>query len=163
MRLHQALQRVIDLKLTSAREMGELAGVSTSTVYRWTTNQTQPDFESVRLLIRLLPSPRAQEELLNALLGGSAWSASRTEVELDVNHDGVIDRDDALAAALVSVQAATQSLSAIHNAARRPMTTQETLQAVAHLDRAVRHGTLTQRVLIHLDEQRNRRQLKIAQ
>ncbi len=163
MQLHQALQHVIDQKLTSAREMGELAGVSTSTVYRWTTNQSQPDFESIRLLIRLLPSPRAQKELLNALLGGSAWSASRTEVELDVNRDGVIDRDDALAAALASVQAVTQSLSQIHAAARRPMTAQETLQTVAHLDRAVRHGTLTQRVLIHLNEQRTERRLKIAQ
>lgn len=163
MQLHQALQRVIDLKLTSAREMGELAGVSTSTVYRWTTNQSQPDFESIRLLVRLLPSPRAQKEILNAFLAGSAWSASRTEMEMDVNRDGVIDRDDALTAALVSVQSVTQSLSQIHTAAQRPMTTQETMQTVAHLDHAVQHSTLTQRVLIHLDEQRTRRRLKIAQ
>ena len=160
--LQQALQRVIDLKLTSAREVGELAGVSTSTVYRWIAGQSQPDFDSIRLLVRLLPDRRAQEEILNAFLNGTEWSASRLEMELDVNQDGVVDGQDALAAAIESVQGAAKSLSQIHAAAQSPLTAEEALQTIALLNHVVRHCTLTQRVLIDMGEQRAKRKLKIA-
>ena len=161
--LQKTLQRVIDQKLTSAREIGELAGVSTSTVYRWIAGQSQPDFDSIRLLVRHLPDKRAQEEILSSFLNGTEWNASRMDLELDFNADGKVDSEDALEATIESVQAAAKSLGRIHGAAHHPMTAEETLQTIALLNHVVRHCTLTQRVLIDMGEQRAKRKLKIAE
>ena len=76
-----ALQHLIDLKLTSAREISELTGVATSTVYRWAAGQSQPDFDAIRRLVRRLPNPRAQEALIQAFLQSTTWSAVYTEHE----------------------------------------------------------------------------------
>ena len=62
--LAKTLKRIIDKQFTSAKEISELTGVSQSTVYRWIAGQSQPDFDSVRLLVRLLPDKRAQKALL---------------------------------------------------------------------------------------------------
>ena len=112
--LQKTLQRIIDQKLTSAREIGELSGVSTSTVYRWIAGQSQPDFDSIRMLVRHLPDKRAQEEILSSFLNGTEWNASRLDLELDFNNDGKIDGEDALEATIESVQAAAKSLGRIH-------------------------------------------------
>ena len=137
--LQKTLQRIIDQKLTSAREIGELSGVSTSTVYRWIAGQSQPDFDSIRMLVRHLPDKRAQEEILSSFLNGTEWNASRLDLELDFNNDGKIDGEDALEATIESVQAAAKSLGRIHGAAHHPMTAEETLQTIALLNLSLIH------------------------
>ena len=157
----KTLQRVIDQKLTSARELGELAGVSTSTVYRWIAGQSQPDFDSVRLLVRHLPERRAQEEILQSFTSGSDWQCTRLDLELDVNNDGRIDADDALDATIESVTSAAESLARIRASSHHPMTSDETLQTVALLNHVMRHCAITQRVLVDIAEQRAKRKLKL--
>ncbi|MEM9883883.1 MAG: helix-turn-helix domain-containing protein [Planctomycetota bacterium] len=161
--LSKTLQRVIDEKLTTARELGELAGVSTSTVYRWIAGQSQPDFDSIRLLVRHLPDQRAQEEILQVFTSGSDWLCTRLELELDVNDDGRIDAEDALDATIECVKGASESLSAIRASGHSPMTADDTLQSVALLNHVMKHCAITQRVLIDLAEQRRKRRLKLAE
>lgn len=161
--LKQTLNRIIEEKLTTAREIGELAGVSTSTVYRWVAGQSQPDFDSIRLLVRHLPDRRAQEEILGVFLQGTDWSADHQVLELDYNQDGKVDGHDALEATIELVQSAAQSLGRIHAADHHPLTAEETLQTVALLNHVARHCTITQRVLIEMGEQRAKRKLKIAE
>ena len=50
--LARTLQRLIARNLTSAREIGELTGKAPSTVYRWISGASEPDFNSVRLLLK---------------------------------------------------------------------------------------------------------------
>ncbi|MEM8737287.1 MAG: helix-turn-helix transcriptional regulator [Planctomycetota bacterium] len=160
--LGSTLQRVIDQKRTSAKELGELAGVSTSTIYRWIAGQSQPDFDSIRLLVRHLPDDHAQEEILQAFTTGTDWHCTRMDLQLDVNDDGVIDSEDALDATIECVKAAGESLSAIRSGSHQPMTADETLQTVSLLNHVIKHCAITQRVLVDVAEQRRKRKLKLA-
>ncbi|MEM6393148.1 MAG: helix-turn-helix transcriptional regulator [Planctomycetota bacterium] len=165
--LQQTLQRLIDQKHTSAKEMGELAGVSPSTVYRWISGQSQPDYESIRLLLRHLPSRASQKALLHAFTAGTDWHCTMMEVELDVNHDGHVDADDALDASCQAVKSSTDSLLAIRAASRgKALTSDETIELISMLGTVVRQCTITQRILVDLAERRKKAKtpnLKIAE
>jgi hypothetical protein len=162
--LAKTLSELIDRKITTAREIGELAGVSTSTVYRWIARQSQPDFDSIRLLLRHLPSRAGQEALLNVFTAGTEWSASHQELNLDVNSDGQIDADDALDASIEAVKSAGRSLAQVRAASRgQLLQPEQTLDLIAQLNHVVRQCTITQRVLIELSEQRRKRKLKLAE
>ena len=162
--LATTLQRMIDQKLTSAREMGDLAGVSTSTVYRWIAGQSQPDFDAVRLLVRHLPDPKAQEALLSVMTAGTDWNLAHLKMELDLNDDGRIDAQDALDASITAVRHAAESLGELRAQCHDGNTpdAESTLALISTLNEAVKHCTISQRVLLAMSEQRRKRKLKLA-
>ncbi|MEM0915145.1 MAG: helix-turn-helix domain-containing protein [Planctomycetota bacterium] len=158
--LAHALQRLINDERTSAKEIAELTGVSTSTVYRWIAGQSQADFDSIRMLVRHLPNRDAQEAILGVFVQGTTWSAVCQEIELDVNRDGTVDAEDALDATIEAVKAAGQSLAAVRAAARNQrLDPDETLELIAKLNTVVNRCTVTQRVLVELAEQRRKRKI----
>jgi predicted transcriptional regulator len=161
--LAKTLQKIIDEKWSTAREIGELAGVSTSTVYRWIAGESQPDFNAVRLLLRHIPHPRAQEAILGVFASGTSWQFLHADLELDINSDGRVDAEDAMDASCKAVRAAAESLQTVRAACRgKSPTAEETLDMIALLNQVVRHCTIAQRVLVEIAEQRSRKQLKIA-
>lgn len=161
--LAKTLEHIVEEKWSTAREIGELAGVSTSTVYRWIANESQPDFNSVRLLLRHLTHPKAQEALLNAFASGTSWQFLHNELELDVNSDGRVDVDDAMDASCSAVQGASQSLQGVRAACKGRMpSAEDTLEMIALLNQVIRQCTIAQRVLVDMAEQRKRKQLKLA-
>ncbi len=161
--LSQTFHRMIDENLTTAKEMGELAGVSTSTVYRWISGESQPDFDAVRLLIHLLPNRRAQELLIAVFIAGTPWRSSYEELELDVNDDGRVDADDALDASIEAVRSAAVTLAAMREASKNPNpSSDETISLIAQLSHIVQQCTISQRVLVEMAEHRRRRKLKLA-
>lgn len=160
--LDKTLQRLIEERHTSAREIGELAGVSTSTVYRWIAGESQPDFHSIRLLLRHMPHPLAQEAILTAFAAGTCWQFSRHDMDLDVNADGRVDVEDALDASVAAVKASADSLERVREACHSgQLDAEDTLRLIATLNHAVCQCTLTQRVLVELGEKRQRK-LKLA-
>lgn len=161
--LAKTLQKIIDKKFTTAKEISELSGVSQSTVYRWIAGQSQPDFDSVRLLVRLLPDTRAQKALLTAFTAGTDWHATHMNLELDINHDGKVDADDALDASCHALKSSSETLLSIREASRgKLLSGDETLELISLLNHTVRHCTITQRILVDLAEQRKRRKLKLV-
>ncbi len=161
--LARTLQQLIDANLTSAREIGDLAGVSPSTVYRWISRQSQPDFDAIRLLVRHLPERAAQEAIISAFCAGTDWQFTHESLELDVNDDGVIDAEDALDASVEAVRSASESLTAVRKAGRRhDLTAEDTLELISLLNHVVRQCNITQRILVDLSEQRRRRKLRLA-
>lgn len=162
--LKTTLQMLIENEITSAREVAELAGVSTSTVYRWISGQSQPDFDSIRLLVRHLPHRKAQQALLDVLVTGTCWQLSHAELELDVNHDGRIDADDALDASVEAVRCAAESLTTVRDASRgQHLDAEQTLRLISLLNDVVRQCTITQRVLVEMSEARRKRKLKLVE
>ncbi|XAM00944.1 helix-turn-helix transcriptional regulator [Phycisphaeraceae bacterium D3-23] len=160
--LAKTLQRIIDKKFTTAKEVSELAGVSQSTVYRWIAGQSQPDFDSIRLLVRLLPDMRAQKALLTAFTAGTDWHATHMNLELDVNDDGKVDAEDALDASCEALKTASHTLLAIRQASKgKILSGDETIELISHLNQTVRNCTITQRILVDMAEQRKRRKLKL--
>lgn len=161
--LSKTLKRIIDNQFTSAKEISELTGVSQSTVYRWIAGQSQPDFDSVRLLVRLLPDTRAQKALLTAFTAGTDWHVTHMNLELDVNMDGKVDADDALDASCKALKSSSDTLLSIREASKgKLLNSDETLELISILNHTVRHCTITQRILVDMSEQRKKRKLKLA-
>jgi len=164
--LAKTLKRIIDKDFTSAKEISELTGVSQSTVYRWIAGQSQPDFDSVRLLVRLLPDTRAQKALLTALTAGTDWHVNHInlELELDINMDGKVDAEDALDASCHALKSSSDTLVSIREASKgKILNSDETLELISILNHTVRHCTITQRILVDMAEQRKKRKLKLAE
>ncbi|MEQ9455110.1 MAG: helix-turn-helix domain-containing protein [Phycisphaeraceae bacterium] len=155
--LAQTLQSLIDRQRTSVTEVSELAGVSTSTVYRWLSGQSRPDFDSIRLLLRHLPSKEAQEALLAVFAGGTQWQFVRVEMDLDYNRDGRVDLKDAVDAAIAAVRDAADSLARLSTADAVPPSAEEMVSVVSKLQQVVGSCTIAQRVLTELSEQRSKR------
>jgi transcriptional regulator with XRE-family HTH domain len=161
--LTKTLNRMIQKNQTTAREISEMAGVSTSTVYRWIAGQSQPDFDSIRLLVRHLPNKKAQESILNAFTMGTSWQFTCPDVELDVNADGKIDAADALDASIGAVHSSAENLKQLRAAFRDGMANSEQILELIHLlQTTAGHCTITQQVLVHLSEKNKRRKLKLV-
>ncbi|MGB1124472.1 MAG: helix-turn-helix domain-containing protein [Phycisphaeraceae bacterium] len=161
--LAKTFKRIIDKQFTSAKEISELTGVSQSTVYRWIAGQSQPDFDSVRLLVRLLPDARAQKALLTAFTAGTDWHVTHMNLELDVNMDGRVDAEDALDASCNALKTSSDTLVSIREASNgKILSSDETLELISLLNHTVRHCTITQRILVDMAEQRKKRKLRLA-
>lgn len=156
--LASTLQQLIDQDLTNVSEIAELAGVSNSTVYRWISRRSQPDFDAIRLIIRGLPNIEAQQALLSVMTTGTSWRMRSTKMSLDVNHDGKIDTEDALDAAIRVVRGAGQSLTHVRSACAAGTVQKEQLvNLVGELNDVIQHSTVVQELLIQLVEDRRRR------
>lgn len=152
--LARTLQRLVHDDLTNAREIGELAGVSTSTAYRWIAGDSEPDFNSVRLLIRHLKNAQAQEALLSVITSGTDYRVRRDHLDPDVNRDGKVDADDALDAAIHTVHSAGESLTKVRESlADGKIDRREVVKLMSTLNDVVRHSALVQEVLVRLLEQ----------
>ncbi len=150
--ISETLQRLIDQGITSAKEISELTGVAPSTVYRWIAGKSQPDFEAIRMLVRHLPHARGQEAILTAFTAGSAWKSFHVDPKLDVNLDGVVNHDDALAASIESVRSASESLSKLRPLLEAPDAPRGGDEVIHLLDDVIRHCCIVQRILVRLDE-----------
>lgn len=159
--LARTLQQLLDQKLSSAREIGELTGVAPSTVYRWIRGESQPDCTAVRLLVKHLPNPRAQQALLSAFTVGTSWQLSNRQIDLDVNQDGAIDEHDAVDAAINAVRAAGSSLSRVRDSARHgSLDNRQCVELIDLLNEVIHQCTVTQQILGHLTEQREKRKIR---
>jgi transcriptional regulator with XRE-family HTH domain len=155
------LRRMIDEKLTTVQELGDLTGVAPSTVYRWMAGQSEPDYKQLRMLLVHLPNVRAQELVLQALTAGTHWRAESEKVELDVNNDGRIDGFDALDVAIQSVQDSTDSLGRIRETCRSGKITREEVEKISDLlSRISRQSMTAEMILLNLLQQSTRKKLQ---
>ncbi len=161
--LSTTLQQLIDDGMTTAREIGDLAGVAPSTVYRWVSGRSEPTCTQVRILIRHLPHRAAQTMLLTALTSATAWRFYHVETDLDHNHDGRVTSDDALDATIDMMRCATEAMSGIREATRgKIISPNEASKLIQILAKAIQRCTLTQNVLTHLAEKNTARRIKLA-
>ena len=153
------LQKMIADGITSAKEVSELTGVASSTVYRWLNEKSQPDFTAMSMLLRQLPHKEGQQRLLAAYMAGTAWQFYQIEAEIDVNFDGKVDEEDALIASIESVRTASESLSrlrmtvdAIEN--NQPADSHDVIQM---LNEVISHCNVVQQILIKLSDKQRKK------
>lgn len=161
--LTKTLNRMIEMKQTTAREIAEMAGVSASTVYRWIAGQSQPDFDSIRLLVRHLPNKQAQESLLKTFTMGTTWQFACPDMELDVNADGKIDAADALDASIEAVHSSVKNLKQLRTAFHKgDADADDVLELIHLLQHTSSQCMITQQIVVHLCEKNKRRKLKLV-
>jgi len=155
----ETLQRLIDEGITSAKEISELTGVASSTVYRWLNGKSQPDFNAICMLLRQLPHTKGQEALLTCFLAGTHWQYYSMETDLDVNFDGKVNQDDALVASIESVRGASESLSRLRiniDAVEANEPTEHT-EIIHMLNEVIQHCNVVQQILVKMSERQAKR------
>ena len=61
------IRNLLDNKLTTIKEIEEVTGRGSSTIYRWINSESEPHHTDMRLLIRHMTSPEARRTLLSLL------------------------------------------------------------------------------------------------
>lgn len=150
--LAATLNRLIDDKLTTPKELAQVAGVALSTVYRWLDRSGEPDFSQLIALMSKMSNLQAREGVLLALVADSDFHVMPRSGILDVNGDGVIDQHDALEAVCLAIGHTTNSLQAINQATHdRSLSNEELSQVQALLQEAMHQCATTQAVLVHMN------------
>ena len=158
-----ALSRLIEEKLTTPKQLAQVAGVAPSTVYRWLEREGQPDFGQLAALLANLPELRAREGIILALLGDSGFSVVPQAGALDVNGDGVVDHHDALESMCLAIEHTTDSLQKINQAIHdRYLPKEELTQVQALLQAAMRQCATTQAVLGDIGQRRKEARRVVA-
>ena len=155
----ETLQKLIDEGVTSAKEISELTGVASSTVYRWLNGKSQPDFNAICMLLRQLPHTNGQQALLTSFMAGTSWQFYNIAADLDVNFDGKVDQEDALIASIESVRGAGESLSRLRGAidaieAREPA---DSMEIIHMLNEVIQHCNVVQQILVRLSDRQPKR------
>lgn len=114
--LAATLQRLLADGSLTVSAVSNATEIDGSSVYRWAAGQHEPGFSKIALLFRHCGSERVQRELLDLLTRGTPWLAVRLPGDGDVNGDGDVDTDDALASAIDATKAIGQLLDGVHTA-----------------------------------------------
>ncbi len=156
--LANILRQMVQDRLTTPTEIGELAGVSISTVYRWMNGQSHPGFDSIRLLIRHLSNPEAQRALLTALLSGTAWRVHFVNsTEGNNHHPAATDAPRTMARVLHAVRESSTALTLANDRlASNPQAREPIVHVMPVLAKLVDETSQAQRALQHVyEEQRS--------
>lgn len=144
--------------------LADLVGLHPSSIYRWFAD-TDPGFMRVRQIFRQCGSAEAQRALLALLITGTGWVATLVdgETDCDVNGDGRVCGDDAVAAGVQLVARAAEALREVHATAELQQSRGENISGrdrqamMAMLDHVLADALRTQRILKIIDDQASRR------
>ncbi len=66
--LSGALRRLLARKQLTVREIERITGRGSSTIYRWLSGESEPEFADVRAMLRELPARELRQPLLDAIV-----------------------------------------------------------------------------------------------
>ena len=154
------IRHLLDEKFTSLKELEEITGRGTSTIYRWMNGETEPHFTDMRLLVRRLPNPKARHTLVAMLTSDLpivvSWVGEDDFVVKDskgARHDG----HDLLDRTIVALDCLTHIIAEEHDAVRDGNLSAESFaHLVTMMDDAVRHITSSKNLLQQYSSQATR-------
>lgn len=155
-----ALQRLVDRKITTAREIAKLADVSTSSVYRWINGESQPDFDSIRKLLRNFRNHHAQRDILMVFTAGTAWQLVHVEEAQVANPNDPSEAVEILDNWIQSVQTMIDDLKRVRGQLQlgQPPAAIHNVESLNLLNQIGQQCVLTQRHLVDLHDQSDDRQ-----
>ena len=118
--LGTVIRHLVENELATVKEIEEVTGRGSSTVYRWVKGEGLPQFSDVRALVRRLPNPEARRVMI-ALLSSDLPVVVHWEDDLVVDdetgrtHDG----QDVIAKSLLALNCLTDLLSEQHEAVQK--------------------------------------------
>jgi transcriptional regulator with XRE-family HTH domain len=145
------IRHLLDQKLTSLKEIEEITGRGTSTIYRWMNGETEPHFTDMRLLVRRLGNPTARRTLVAMLTADLPivvnWVGDEDFIGEDAaggRHDG----HDLLDRTIVALDCLTDIIAEAHDAVRGGTVSAESFAHLVNMmDEAIRHITASKNLL----------------
>ncbi len=141
------IRHLLDNKLTTIKELEEVTGRGSSTVYRWINDESDPHHTDMRLMLRHMRNPDARRTTLGLLTSDLPvvinWIADDTEPQGDTR-DGheVLDRS------LIALDCLTHALSEGNDALRRKELTKESyIKLISMVDETIHHLTASKNML----------------
>jgi hypothetical protein len=148
--LASILRTLVDEKLTTVSEISKLCRRGESTVYRWLSGASQPDFDDMRQLVRRLANPEAKRRLVELFASGLP-----VKLEWMPEDDDKSDRYD-LAGDLEALDMSLLALECLTNVIHQERTMLRERKIDEHavsrtmqmIDDTIRHLTISKRRLI---------------
>lgn len=118
--ISETIRFVVNQGWTTNVELAELGHISDSSVGRYATDESQPDFRTVQLWVRNHPSPRVRQAFADLFLEGTGGAAILPVdvAAADVNGDGRLTCDDALDSAIQAMGDTRDALVEVRAATR---------------------------------------------
>lgn len=153
----ELLQRCHRDRLTSIAEIQDLLGVAEATAYSY-LSRTEIRAGQLRTLIRRCADPRFRLALLGDLARGTDCIVTPLDPRCDVDGDGDVDTDDAIAAGLRQLDHASGGIRRLHTAAAdHRITAEEADDLLADIDRGLAELAQLRNIVAALGEQSSRR------
>ena len=150
------LRELLEDGATSIDELSVLlGGLSKSGTYRY-TEATELRFGQLMVLLRQAGDDRVRRAFLNKMLPASGWQVTRLPEAMDVDGDGDIDTDDALAQMVQSLGPTQQALQALQSADSDAIDPALTA-ARAAVTELIEHASATLAVIDYIDKHTPRR------
>ncbi len=147
------IRMLLDDKHTTIKEIEELTGRASSTVYRWMNGESEPHATDIRLLVRHMKSEDARQTLLSILTSDLPVVISWVEdVERHAGQDEAADNrlegHEILDRALLALDCLSHALSEGNEAIRKQELTRESyVKLVTLIDETIRHLAASRNLL----------------
>ncbi|MHC4217584.1 MAG: helix-turn-helix domain-containing protein [Planctomycetota bacterium] len=146
------VRELLDQKLTSLKELEEVTGRGTSTIYRWINDETEPHFTDVRLLVRHLDKPEARHTLVGLLTADLPvvidWLTEESRKDWGEESDVQRAGHEVLERSLFALDCLSDALSEGNEAIRKQELTKDAyVKIIALMDETIRHLTAGKNML----------------
>ena len=144
------IRHLLDTKQTTIKEIEEVTGRGSSTIYRWINDESDPHHNDMRLLIRHMKNPDARRNILDLLTSDLPvvinWIADDSMTDVDTGDDRggheVIERS------LIALDCLTHALSAGNDALRRKELTKDSyVKLLSLMNETIHHLTASKNML----------------
>ncbi len=145
------IRHLLDNKLTTIKEIEEVTGRGSSTIYRWINDESDPHHTDMRLLIRHLSTPEAQRTILSLLTADLPivinWIADEGTPDNE-NDPGERGGHEILDRSLLALDCLTHALSEGNEALRRQTLTKESyIKLLSLVDETIHHLATSKNML----------------
>jgi transcriptional regulator with XRE-family HTH domain len=146
------IRQLLDDKLTSLRELEEVTGRGTSTIYRWINDETEPHFTDVRLLVRHLERSEARHTLVGLLTADLPivvdWLAEESRKDWGEETDAQRAGHEVLERSLFALDCLSDALSEGNEAIRKQdLSKASYVKIITLIDATIRHLTTAKNML----------------
>ena len=144
------IRHLLDNKKTTIKEIEEVTGRGSSTIYRWINDESDPHHNDMRLLIRHMRNPDARRNILDMLTSDLPvvinWIADDAMMDGDIGAERggheVIERS------LIALDCLTHALSAGNDALRRKELTKDSyVKLLSLVNETIHHLTASKNML----------------
>ena len=146
------IRHLLDNKKTTIKEIEEVTGRGSSTIYRWINDESDPHHNDMRLLIRHMRNPDARRNILDMLTSDLPvvinWIADDAMMDGDGDIGAERGGHEVIERSLIALDCLTHALSAGNDALRRKELTKDSyVKLLSLVNETIHHLTASKNML----------------